>query len=184
MQLPSGLQSSILKPVGTIIGPGGIALTLLLYPAAVTNDGVGSFIRANSGLFGFYALVACVILGYFIENLGSRVEDFIFVKTGGKGQLGEWYDYLATKANEETVGFRYISTIVVRLKIELALFVLTILSFPAYAIYHFCLELEFPYLIFSVVSLVLSLLSGYESYSSVKLLNRTRTEILKRMKNT
>lgn len=184
MTLPSGITSAFIKPTATIIAPG--LFTLYSYLAAVGfyRHGLWEAVVSPKATVAAILLVGAIGVGMIIENFGSRIELKLDKKINTENDhIGQWYDYLACVDNG-LVGFKYISTIVVRLKFELAMAVSSILVIPPLFLVMTKEKWE-CWALFLVVALLIAT-AGYaifEAKSSIKLLANTRGEILKRLRN-
>ena len=85
---------------------------------------IAHFAQANHG----ETIAAIIALGIFcglvLEDFGARIEDCLFRRRfpddkEKEARYQDWYDYLRLAYDVEPVGFRYLSTLVLRLKFEL-----------------------------------------------------------------
>ena len=95
-------------------------------PAAVaiiwTLAPLRAFVQANHGETIGAIIALGIFCGLVLEDIGARIEDRLFRKRfrdDKEARARDWYDYLRLAHNVEPVGFRYIGTLVLRLKFEL-----------------------------------------------------------------
>jgi hypothetical protein len=182
MNLPSGISSVAIKPIATIIAPGMMVLYPYLIVLGHYNGNLWTAVAEPNASIGLLILIAAIAIGMVIENIGSRIE----VSWDNEPNSDEsWYGYLAY-IGKEPIGFRYISTIVVRLKFELATLVSSIAVIPSIiwlaalnrfsACWQCCL----------IISLLVgfAFYFGFEARTSARLLAKTRKKIMERLIST
>ena len=109
----------IVELAGVIVGPGSIALMLILLPFANSNEVTRKFISNKSELFSVFALIACFLLSYIIERAGTAIGILAFKYE----KDDEWKACLSKAKRDEPERFGYISRLVITTKIELAFLV-------------------------------------------------------------
>jgi len=124
------------------------------------------------------ALVA-VILGMFLEDLGSRFESRHFDKlldsaTGGK-HSENWQKYLRTAFKLEPVGARYIRNILLRMKFELGMALALVLV--AFGVFSTTLDLWISGVL-AISACALACLLYDEARTSHRVLSTTRELLL------
>lgn len=127
----SGLKAELFRPLTTILVPGilaaspYIAMTFKCFPEINPNLTATAPATGTSALiFGVSILLVGVLFGMLMENLGSRLEVYLW---GGipeeqrKDLDREWGEYLELELDDEILGQRYLQTIHMRLKFELSM---------------------------------------------------------------
>ena len=180
MDLSATFKTEVYRPVVTIAIPGAISSVPIGYYLAATQPDLRTFGDGHPFLTSVTVLLAVIALGFLFEDLGSRVENGIWERLQGKSDRAtqEWYAYLRLAPNPEPIGFKYIRTIVTRMKFEIS----TALALVACVLELFWLRCgghaEVPVaLFFSLV--VAGVYLCIESYASCKLLRTLRHEMLK-----
>ncbi len=184
MELTSAFKSEIFRPLATVISPGATSIGPYVFIVGYYVPRVRVFWEQHPSAFTA-AIVVCVISsGLILENVGARIESKLWdarLSKTNERHTEEWNEYLQQKVNPEIVGQRYLQTIVMRLKFELAmgpaLLVMLVGMIWLNHLYEFwpCSGL----LAFAGFTVVLSGYLLYESYCSCQVLAKTRRQIVK-----
>ena len=184
MELTSVLKNELFRPTVTLIIPGGIAtapyLSLCFHYFPCTKK----FASSNTWLFAIVILLVSVAIGLILEDIGSRIEACFDEKLARQKKytrhVGEWKKYWRLSFKEESVGHRYLRSIIIRLKFEMNM----IASLP-FLFFGFLwlsiLKVLTATQMFVIGVIVAALLSymTFEAWAGVKLLSDIRRELLK-----
>ena len=110
------------RPIATLVLPGLIALTPVAVAIIWTLAPLRAFVQANHGETIGAIIALGIFFGLVLEDIGARIEDRLFrrrFRDDKEARAKDWYDYLRLAHDVEPVGFRYIGTLVLRLKFEL-----------------------------------------------------------------
>jgi hypothetical protein len=179
---PSALGSN-LQPIGTTsylvtnVTPGSIALMPLIWSLSQEFQSDSTFHWTIA-----YAAITFMVItaGQILENLGSQIETLIDQRLF-KGKDSNWDRYLALKIKDEYIAQRYLRTIVMRLKFELAMIPAIIFSV---ALAFICAPTRIAIisndlLRYAVLaSPILAWYLYYEAKNSVKVAHRVRTTLI------
>jgi hypothetical protein len=182
MEVTGVLKNEIFRPFASVIVPGSIAVTpyvMLLSHYVPTTE---KFFLAHPNAFAAAMVVVIVAFGFFLENIGSRIETLIdnAIKKKVPTHSTIWMEYLVLKMSDEYVGQRYLRTLVLRLKYELSMVPALVLLGMAliwlncvYSIWQF-----YPMtgIIFGLVVVILWLVR--DSYDGAKLLGEIRAALV------
>ena len=125
-------------------------------------------------------LLISVTIGFILENVGSIIESKLWDRLqDNQDHEDEWYKYLRTAFLHEPVGQRYLRTLTLRMKFELA-FSLSLLTV---CVGMFCIHLAglvtgYEFFISSLLLITLAMYLSFESYQTSKVLSRVRHELL------
>ena len=125
-ELFSAFGSEVFRPMMTIFAPGALAISSWFVGFLQTYQSVKSLAYANHTETAFLLVLTSFIIGLLIENVGSTIESQIFdrwreSREGWENHELEWYSYLRRAYRVEPVGHRYMRTLVLHLKFELAI---------------------------------------------------------------
>jgi hypothetical protein len=149
MNLISLVQNEFIKPLVTLIIPGGVVITpifaFLYCHYQSIRDALGTKLGSESsqaGIIIFLLLVCALAVGLIIEDLGSRVESvFRNICKRNKSSINQdnnyfektWRNYLNLEQKESgKIGLKYIDNILLNLKFELSMGIALILSSSMY----------------------------------------------------
>lgn len=179
------LKSELLRPLATLILPGGIAVTPYFILLRVMFGPFSKLVTDNPTQTLALATAAALFVGLVLEDAGSGIES----KWDKPIHKDTWNEYLRLAFKVEPIGQKYIRSLVLRLKFELGSFVALCVAGPgvvALFFYHtgrFCLTPTIPMAtVFVLVGLVwLSLLVFLHRWadSGHDLLHDARVELLK-----
>lgn len=184
MELIAAFKSELFRPLVTLVLPGGVASAPYLILAACLIPSVRTFGHEYPSTSVAIALACIVGIGLVLEDVGSRIE-YRWDKRLNKrhaDHLVTWDKYLQLKMRDEIVGQRYLRTLLVRLKFELAM-VPAWLAFGIGIIWLNTLTAfwSLDHTLLYVTPFALAAYSAYESYSTSILMGRTRRLILAAM---
>jgi len=117
------LRGDAFRPFATLVVPGAIGLTpwsVLAYCASPIGRDIWQVhpIATGMGLF-----VGSLGAGFVFENLGARIELWLdrWIVRSRPDHLAIWQRYLLLTLQPEPIGQRYLRTILLRFKFELAI---------------------------------------------------------------
>ncbi len=125
----SGLKGELFRPLVSVLIPGVFAaapfglIAFLQYPLMER-------ILASTVGAGAVILFGGLIVGMVLEDIGSTIEVFIWKWVKNEEREAEWSKYLSLKTNDEIIGERYLKSLHVRMKFELAM-IPAIISFTS-----------------------------------------------------
>jgi hypothetical protein len=122
MDFTSAFKSELFRPLVTLFIPGGIAAAPYFLLAGFYAPGTRAFWDDHPSITVAVVVGCIVAAGLVLENWGSRLEtlwDRLLNKTGEHRDT--WNDYLGLRLKDEIVGQRYLRTLVLRMKFELAM---------------------------------------------------------------
>lgn len=122
MDLSSAFKSEVFRPLVTLFIPGGVAAGPYFLLA-------GYYVPATRAFWDDHPsttvaiVVGCILAaGLVVENWGSRIEDLWDGLLNRDGEHREtWNAYLGLTLRDEIVGQRYMRTLLMRMKFELAM---------------------------------------------------------------
>jgi len=177
------LKSETFRPMVTLLLPGVTALAPYVVLASHYNAAIEKFSHENTGIYVTLLALAALSLGLVLEDLGSRLEGLVWDRLIEK-ETGchwkDWYAFLNLAPETEKIGHRYLRTITLRLKFELA-FGLSLLFLCFGLLWLDSVEMFWSYgttVKFSAVILALASYCLWESYGSVWVLARLRHLLL------
>lgn len=182
MDLSSAFKSEVFRPLVTLVVPGATASAPYVLLARAKHPAIGVFWNDHTTAALLIIAIAAIALGHILETLGSRIEarwDARLDKISGKHR-GEWYRYLRLTLVAEPIGQRYLRTVTLALKFELAM----IVALPVMYVGVLWLETEMDLwttaglVWLGIGVLVLCLYLLYESFSSAQVLARVRRELV------
>src|SRR5713101_6175282 len=116
MDLITGLKSEVFRPLATLVVPGTAALAPYLCVATEKNPGLITLFEQHPNLVGTGIAFLILAVGFFLEDLGSRIESGVWderleARTGC--QQSDWKNYLklSWKIGEEPIAQRYLRTV-------------------------------------------------------------------------
>jgi hypothetical protein len=178
-ELLAAFAAEIFRPVVTLLIPGFWALTPWTISMFLHYPMTWDFVSRHHEGGGLVFVVFATAVGMILENLGSRLE-ICYDRRCAKGSSENWYAYLALAVDPEPIGLRYIRTIVLRMKFELAM----CSAGPIALIGIVCIPVNVRFKIAAFcIALVLTLYFQFESSESVRQLEKTRIEMLHRLSN-
>ena len=182
MDISNTFKTEIFRPVVITLIPGGLAILPLVAMAYLGYPKLATYIESHQLGASFIYVFLSIAAGLIIENIGSRLEVFFDLIVGHKNpdHYENWKKYLRTHFSNEPVGIGYISSAVIRLKFELSfaaalpIFLIGLSSLNK----QYCIlsEATYEYIFWS--GMVLTIFLIFESYSGVKLLSKTRANLL------
>lgn len=172
MKAPEAYDSRFIRFLAAVLTPGAVAAWPWLIVLGLSQQEVGRWLIQTSALPFTVILVVTVVSGLLLEDAGSRLEYFLEKKLLHKRA---WTSYLRSKPDAK-VGHVYISSVVTRLKFELAMpFALIIgalggatVASHSKALSH-CLAVALFAIVVGIVSWLV-----FEAKDTIKLLNQTR----------
>ena len=128
MDLISAFKSELFRPLTTIVVPGGFAVGPWLLAAMERDPELARAAMDVPGASVPVCLAVIIAAGFVLENLGARIEHVwdkrlqreSKKKENQKTHDDKWHEYLQLETKDEIIGQRYLQTIVVRMKFELA----------------------------------------------------------------
>jgi hypothetical protein len=117
MKAPEAYDSRFIRFLAAVLTPGAVAAWPWLIALGLSQPEVGRWLMQPSALPYTAILVITVVAGLLLENAGSRLEVLLERKHLHKRA---WNAYLRSSPNS-LVGHTYITSVVTRLKFELAM---------------------------------------------------------------
>jgi hypothetical protein len=182
VDLSSAFKSEVFRPLVTLIVPGAAASWPYVLVARAKHKAIGTFWNDHTTAALIIIAIASIAAGRILEALGSRVEvqwDRLLERKSGTHSR-DWYRYLRLTLREEPIGQRYIRTVTLALKFELAM----VFALPIMYVGICWLETELNLWTRSglvglgVAIVLLSAYLLYESYGSAGVLARVRQELV------
>jgi hypothetical protein len=182
VDLISGFKSELFRPLVTLVVPGAVALAPHILVTGYYFPQVPLFWNEHPSAFVAIVVIAVIATGLILENIGGRIEAGWdrCLNRHGSGHIDKWTKYLRLKVESEFIGQRYLRTVLVRLKFELAMLP-ALVFFAGGLIWLQSLDSLFtPSRFMVVVAIIVVLLSYlvYESYKSAKTLGESRDSVL------
>lgn len=118
-ELLAGFAADVFRPIVTLLIPGFWLLTPWVVGILWHYPKVRDFAFAYGDACGLVFIVASTAVGFILEDLGSRLEELSSARH--KHDKANWYSYLRLSDDDECIGTRYISSLVLRLKFELGM---------------------------------------------------------------
>jgi hypothetical protein len=172
MKMPEAYDSRFIRFLAAVLTPGAVAAWPWLISFGLSEREVGKWLMSASALQYTVILVVTIVSGLLLENAGSRLEHIL---ERNKLHKRAWSAYLRSGPNSK-VGHAYISSVVTRMKFELAMpFALVIGAGGVATIAFFQSALAsnaaWPLI---AVALLAAVWLAFEASDSIKLLNQTR----------
>ncbi|MFN0108456.1 MAG: hypothetical protein ACKVZH_06340 [Blastocatellia bacterium] len=184
MDIISGIKSEVIQPLATLVVPGCVAVGPYILVAKHHIPKIVEFWEKYPSAFTVIVLVIVIALGMLLEDIGTYIESRFWDKRLSKRDPDHddsWDKYLKLKTKDEYVGQRYLRTILVRMKFELAMVPSTILCCLGLSwvnkIYHVWHWFG-GYLFITVVLLAIAGYLFYESRNSAEVLAKTRKKLI------
>lgn len=185
MELSSTFKSEIFRPIATIIVPGSFATVPFLFVMANNFPDLITFWDKHDSTTTFFVLLIIIAAGLILEDLGARIEHHVIDTACQRENTchdGDWYKYLQIAYKEEPIGQRYLRTITLRMKFELA-FGLSLIPFWLGTVLYNNKTSYFTDGWICTFSIIFLSLFGYlmfEAYSSAKILSKLRSKLLEK----
>ncbi|QWD79250.1 hypothetical protein ICV01_06255 [Polynucleobacter sp. MWH-Spelu-300-X4] len=182
MDFLSFIKNEFFRPLSTLIIPGGIAFAPWAILIALNNQSILDLVKTNNGIVITIFLSLSLVIGMLLEDLGSRIEllcDGCLYKRDPEAE-NRWFNYLKLELKDEVIGQRYLRTLLVRLKFELAILPSITISFIGFCILntHINLWESSSLVIAGSLVAILDLYLGYEIWQSVQNLDMVRELII------
>jgi len=125
MDLPSAFKSEVFRPLATIMVPGAAAVAPFAVLANHYNPSLLAFAEKFPAVHATALILTALAAGMILEDLGGMIEAQLWdrlIEKETRCHASDWHQFLALapKRDEETVGHRYLRTLTLRLKFELA----------------------------------------------------------------
>lgn len=125
MDLPSAFKSELFRPLATIMVPGATAVAPYAVLANHYNPELVTFAHTFPSVYATALIVAALAAGMILEDFGSMIEVQIWdrlIERETRCHTSDWTAFLALapRRDEEKVGHRYLRTLTLRLKFQLA----------------------------------------------------------------
>ncbi len=124
MDLIAALKSELFRPLVTLVIPGSIASGPYVLVLGYYFPRVVSFWNDHPSAFVTMVTIAILAAGLIIEDLGAFIENDFWdgkLATENADHATNWDEYLKLKTQDEIIGQRYLRTVLVRMKFELAM---------------------------------------------------------------
>lgn len=183
MDLSSTFKGEVFRPVATIAVPGTFATVPFVFLLGSYYPGFINFWGNYDSTTTYFIIMTIVAVGLLLEDFGARIEHHLLDPCCSKQNPchdDEWHRYLQLSYKNEPIGQRYLRTITLRLKFELA-FGLALIPFLIGMIWLNNRTNFFEtgtICIIGVLVLALIVYLIFEAYSSSKLLSIVRSKLL------
>lgn len=184
MNLSSTFQAEVFRPVATIAVPGVAAVIPYILILTYKYPDLLKFWDKHELTFITISVLWVIAAGLILEDIGSEIEllwDRCLKKRSGKRHDAEWYQYLSITFEHEPIGHKYLRTVTLRMKFELA-FSISLIPFWAGVLWLHSMAPLFSARNAAIASGFVLMLCAYllrESYNSSALLAKLRHELLK-----
>jgi hypothetical protein len=124
VDLASGLRSEVVRPLVTVIAPGAVAAAPYFVQARRLAPGLRAYLEAHRTVGFLTAALAVLAAGLILESVGSLWEAKVIDRWLAKrypALFEDWYNYLRLTFVPEPVGQRYLRTVTLHLKFEIAM---------------------------------------------------------------
>ena len=171
--------SEFFRPLATILLPGLLCLGPLLIAVTWVFEPLRAFMNENHVETALALILLCTFAGLLLEDVGARIElwlfNYQFRAAERDSRNKEWYDYLRLACKPEPVGYKYIQSLVLRLKFELGC--VAAIPFSIWGIW-FWPTMYLPRWIATGVAVVIGIYLFVEAKDSVRNLAILRHELL------
>jgi hypothetical protein len=118
----SAFGIEVFRPLMTLLAPGSVALFPWVVALMQRNATVYALINNNRTESSLLLVLAAVIIGMLLEDVGSRIETHVFDRDLNRvTHTINWERYLGLAYGVEPIGARYMRTILLRMKFELGM---------------------------------------------------------------
>ena len=182
MDLSSAFKSEVFRPLVTLVIPGATALAPYVLLLRGAHQEVRNFWNDHTTSAFLITGLASVAVGLLLEGLGARIEqrwDARLERTTGK-HVSTWYRYLTLTLPAEPIGQRYLRTVTLALKFELAMAVAIPVMFVGLLWWDWRNDIMSlgNAILLGLLCLLLTAYLVYESWCSAKVLGRVRAELV------
>lgn len=184
MNLSSTFQAEVFRPVATIAVPGVTAVMPYILILTYKYPALLEFWDKHELTFITISGLWVIAAGLILEDIGSEIEllwDRCHKKRSGARHDSEWYKFLSIAFEREPIGQKYLRTVTLRMKFELA-FSVSLIPFWIGALWLHSMVPLFSARNAAIASGAVLILCTYllwESYHSSALLAKLRHELLK-----
>ncbi len=170
--MPESYDSRFIRFLAAVLTPGAVAAWPWLLALGLLEPHVGKWLMQPSALSYTVILVVTIVSGLLLENAGSRLEYCLEKRHLHKRA---WSAYLRSDPNSK-VGHSYISSVVTRLKFELAMPFALFIGAGGVANLAFCQVALAPNAAWALIGVSAGVIAWliFEANDSIELLNRTR----------
>src|SRR5882672_3812996 len=119
----SAFTSEVFRPLVTLLIPGASAISTWFVGLVWQFHDLQTLVHNNHAEVGLVLVLAMTFVGLVIEDMGARVETQWDARTDKRNgsHVDDWYAYLRTAFKADSIGRRYVRTLVLRLKFELGI---------------------------------------------------------------
>lgn len=174
----SGLKDDVLRSLVTLLIPGVFAAAPFALVGVYYFPEIKLILNSAVGA-GTAILFVGLLAGMVLEDVGSRIELLLWHGFARETKK-EWYRYLRLRIKDDLIGQRYLKSILVRMKFELAMIPASIAFLVGATWYNLAAHLlaTCTMVILAVGLLVLLAYFLAEAIASVRLLADIRKQIL------
>ena len=175
MKAPEAYDSRFIRFLAAVLTPGAVAAWPWLIALGLSQPQVGRWLMQASALPYTAILVVTIVAGLLLEDAGSRLEDLLERRLLHKRA---WTAYLRSNPNS-LVGHTYITSVVTRLKFELAMPFALLIGSAGVAVVAFWQGVLLPDVAWPLIAISV-LAAGwlvFEARETIKLLNKTRRRV-------
>ena len=182
MDVTTAFKSELFRPFVTLIIPGGVATGPWLLVIDEWYPAVPQFLDHHSAAAWLCVLSAMVATGLVLENLGSNIEVYAWDRCLSKKRPSHqqnWHRYLRLNTQDQIVGQRYLRSVLIWMKFELAMVPAMAASASGLAVLQAQHAKFGPHGWWTVVvAVVAGLYFTWASYDTAELLSETRDDVL------
>lgn len=124
MDLTSTLKGEVVRPFVTLVIPGATAIAPFLVKARLTVPALATYLETHRTIALLGLIVTVLAMGLILESLGALWESKVIDARLAKRYpdlYTEWYEYLRLSFDKEPVGQRYLRTVTLHLRFEVAM---------------------------------------------------------------
>lgn len=182
MDPTAAFRNEVFRPLVTLVVPGATALAPYVILLRVRQFEVRQFWNDHTTSAFLVTALAAITVGLILEGVGARIETAWDARLDKqvKGHTDTWYKYLRLTLVSEPIGQRYLRTITLALKFELAMAAALPLMYVGLLWLDRSIDL-FGWKGAFIIGMLVAVLTAYllyESWSSSKVLSRVRQELV------
>jgi hypothetical protein len=121
MEFSAALKNEILRPLGTILIPAAVAIGPAAGFLLHKHPEFLKYYKENTTAVNMVIIPALFVVGMYLENIGSRLEDRFYHKIKSTQSAKAWLAYLLSDPHSHPVALGYIASLVARMKFELSM---------------------------------------------------------------
>jgi hypothetical protein len=183
MDLTEGLKNEIVRPVLTLVVPGAVGLFPIAVQIRRLFPALTRYLERHPSLGAVLLFLAILSVGLVFQSLGSWIEAGIIdaqIRRRYSKFESDWYNYLRLPHEAEQIGHRYLRSIMLHMKFELAMIPALVVALIGINWFNSDIHRFDRGSIWaiSITLVVLMIYFFFEARSSVKVLARVRYALL------